>query len=312
MVRDKLRGLDLNLLITLDAVLRHHSVTRAAEYLDVSQGAVSQALGRLRTFFGDPLLLKAGHAMEPTPLGEELGAAAEEILVLVHGMVLSRAAFDPAALLGPIRLCLTDMGELTILPRLLEKVREVAPHCEVRTCSIAEVEFKCAMESGQVDIAIGGPIPDLSDLMQQKLYEHDLVALASRDSPLEGPISPQDYASAGHIVINSPNVKRIYVDRALARLGVTRRVVLRTPNVMVQPFILESSRDLIATVPRLLAERYARVMGVKLLELDFELPTIPVYQYWHRRYDGHQFCKWLREVVHEITRDYGRLARQVH
>lgn len=303
MVRDKLRGLDLNLLITLDSVLRHRSVTRAADHLEVSQGAVSQALGRLRAFFGDPLLLKTSHAMEPTPLGEELGAAIGEILVLVHGTVLSRAAFDPAGLTGPIRLSLTDMGEFTILPALLDRLSRVAPNCEVRTRSISEVEFKSVMESGQIDLAIGGPMGDVSDLMQQKLYEHELVALVSRNSPLESVLSVHDYASAGHIMIDSPNVKRVYVDRALARLGVARRVVLRTPNALIQPLLLESRPDLIVTAPRLLAEHYARFMGVKVLELGFQLPTISVYQYWHRRYDGHQLCRWLREIVHEITRE---------
>lgn len=303
MVRDKLQGLDLNLLVTLDALVRYRSVTRTAEYLDVTQGAVSQALSRLRHFFGDSLLIKAGHCMEPTPLGEELGAALEDILSTVRSRVLRREAFDPRLLQRPIRLCLTDMGEFAILPDLLDRLSRLAPGCEVRTRTFANGEFKGAMESGEIDLAVGGPIADLGDLMQHKLYEHHLVALVSSASLLSSPLSVADYTSAGHIVIDSPNVRRVAVDRVLAGLGAKRRVVLRTPNALVLPFILESRPDLMATIPRLLAERYVKVMDVRVMDLGFALPTIPVFQYWHRRYDSHQFSKWLRELVRNTVRE---------
>lgn len=309
MNRERLQSLNLNLLLTLDAVLRHRNLTRAAADLDVTQGAVSQSLGRLRDFFDDPLLVKAGNGMEPTALGETLQGHVADILNLIDKTILVHEAFDPAAAAGSLNICLTDMGEFALLPPLMHYLQDAAPNMDVRTLNIPEERLVEAMAAGRIDLAIAGPLGDVSELKQQKIFEHELVALVNPKCPLPDMLNAQDYVSLPHIALDSPMVKRVYLDITLANLGVRRTIKVRTANALVQPYLLDSQTHLIATTTRLFAEKAATIHDLRILRFAFDMPRIPVYQYWHRRFDKDGMSQWLRTLIHRTTAD---LARGMH
>lgn len=306
MSRERLRTLNLNLLLTLDAVLRHRNLTKAATELDVTQGAVSQSLSRLREFFDDPLLIKAGNGMETTALGEELQANVTAVLHLIDRTILAHETFDPATANGTLSICLTDMGEFTLLPSLVAQLQKAAPHMDVRTLNLPEERLVDAMATGRIDLAIAGPLGDVSELKQQKIFEHELVALVHPDCPLPDIVSAAEYVSLPHIALDSPLVKRVYLDITLANLGVERNIKVRTANALVQPFLLADQPNLVATVTRLFAEKIAASTDLRIVRFAFEMPRIPVYQYWHGRFDKHGMTVWLRALIHRITTDLAR------
>lgn len=304
--RERLQSLNLNLLLTLDAVLRHRNLTRAAADLDVTQGAVSQSLARLREFFDDNLLVKVGNGMEPTALGETLQGHVADVLGLIDRTILVHEAFDPALASGTLNICLTDMGEFALMPPFLAHLQDSAPQMDVRTLNIPEERLVETMAAGHIDLAIAGPMGDVRELMQQKIFEHELVALVHAKCPLPDLLSPQDYVSLPHIVLDSPMVKRVYLDITLANLGVERTIKLRTANALVQPYLLDSQPHLIVTATRLFAEKAAAIHDLRILRFAFDMPRIPVYQYWHRRFDKDGMSQWLRALIHRTTADLAR------
>ncbi len=297
----RLKELNLNHLLTLDAVLEHRNLTRAAEQLDLTQGAISQSLARLRAFFNDDLLIRIGNKMEPTALGSSLQAPVADVLASIESSILIQANFDPRQAQGTLTICMTDLGEFTFLSDVLSRLSEEAPNLSLRTRTLPDARLAEYMANGLIDLAFAGPIVEIAELKVQKIFEHELVALVSDQCPLPDTITPEEFVSLPHVVLNSPYIKRVRIDQALARHGLTRRIELRTPNALIQPFLLERNPRLITTLPRMFAERMVSVLPLRILQLGFEVPRLEVYQYWHPRFDKHGPSRWLRQLVFDLA-----------
>jgi len=308
----RLKELNLNHLLTLDAVLEHRSLTRAAEQLDLTQGAISQSLARLRVFFNDDLLIRIGNRMEPTALGSSLQGPVADVLASIESSILVQASFDPGQAQGTLTLSMTDLGEFTFLSEILSRLSVEAPNLRVQTRMLPEKQLAEFMAHGLIDLAFAGPIDEIAELRVQKIFEHELVALVSRKCPLPDTVTAEQFVSLPHVVLDSPYIKRVRIEQALARLGLTRRIELRTPSALVQPFLLERNPRLITTLPRMFAERMASVLPLRVLELGFEIPPLEVYQYWHPRFDNHGPSRWLRHLVLEVSAELSRLPGVGH
>ncbi len=302
----RLKELNLNHLLTLDAVLEHRNLTRAAEQLDLTQGAISQSLAKLRTFFNDDLLIRIGNKMEPTALGSSLQAPVADVLASIKSSILIQANFDPREAQGELTICMTDLGEFTFLSEVLSRLGKEAPNLTVRTRPLPDTRLAERMANGQIDLAFAGPIDDVAELKVQKIFEHELVALVSGKCPLPDTITAEEFVSLPHVVLDSPYIKRVRIDQALAGHGLTRRIELRSPNALIQPFLLERNPRLITTLPRLFAERMVSVLPLRILQLGFEVPRLEVYQYWHPRFDKHGPSRWLRQLVFDLA---GQMSR---
>ena len=164
--------LDLNLLSVLDAMFREGSVTKAAQSLGLTQSAMSHALNRLRTFFEDPLFVKAGSAMVPTRKAEGLRAAVVDVISTVRQQILAGARFDPSRAKRTFTLCMTDMGELVFLPPLLQRFKKEAPGCSIRTLQVPIEQIEALLASGEADLAVGSIRSAPEGLFQQMLFLH--------------------------------------------------------------------------------------------------------------------------------------------
>lgn len=304
----RLKELNLNHLLTLDAVLEHRNLTRAAEHLDLTQGAISQTLARLRAFFNDDLLIRIGNKMELTALGSSLRQPVADVLGSIETSILSQANFDPRQAQGVLTICMTDIGEFTFLSELLSRLSEKAPNLRVQTRTLPDNQLAEYMANGQIDLAFAGPIEEIAELKVQKIFEHELVALVSDKCALPDIISAEEFVSLPHVVLDSPYIKRVRIDQALARHGLTRRIELRTPNALIQPFLLERNPRLVMTLPRLFAERMVSVLPLRVLQLGFEIPRLEVFQYWHPRFDKHGPSRWLRQLVFDLSAQMSRAA----
>jgi DNA-binding transcriptional LysR family regulator len=297
---DRLRTLDLNLLVTLDALLRSRSVTRAAGELGTTQSAASHALARLRKVFGDPLLVKTSDGMTPTPRALELAAPVARILELARGTLLPATDIDPLTIQRTITLCLGDIGEIAVLPLLMSRLKELAPGCTLRTVPSEGLGFEAILERGLVDLAFTSGLDPGGDVLQQKLYSHDFVAIVSEDCPLDGTLSAAQCATLEHVMVTPPQRGRSWIELALERAGIVARVRLTTPHYLVVPLLIERDPKLMAIVPRLLADTFVKFTRIRLLKPGFALPRIEVCQYWHRRLDADPFHSWLRACVRDV------------
>lgn len=299
----RLRSIDVNLLVALDALLDECSVTRAAERMGVSQSAMSRTLGRLRELVGDPLLVRTAHEMERTPVAADLREPLREALVQLDALVTEREAFDPASSARTFRLEITDHAAVAILPRLMPRLREQAP----------EVDLEVAPPTGQaeagllerrVELFIGAMVRDVPGLFRQALFEEEMVCVVRHDHPERDRLSELAcFAALDHVLISPRGATRMgMVDRALAELGLQRRIVLRVPHFLVPPLVVAQT-DLVATVPRRAAEALANRGMLALVPPPVPLATFTVHQVWHERHHHDHGHRWLRQAVAEVMRD---------
>ena len=293
--------LDLNLLPVFDALIRVRSVSRAADDLGMSQSAVSHALKRLRLFFGDQLFLKTGSGMQPTPRALALQAPVLAVMGAVRGELLVREGFIAATSRRVFSLCLTDMGELIFLPRLIERLRAQAPGCTLRTLQIPIQQIAHALESGEADLALGSLHSMPGGLFQQQLFTRSFVTIVNkRNRAIADSLSRAQYLAMEHIVVSlSGRVEDAY-DGIVDQLAGPRRVYLTTPHFLTVPMIIEQNPDLIATVPRELATRFAGYASIRTLETPVDVPPFAIRQHWHPRFQHDAANVWLRRLVKEV------------
>jgi DNA-binding transcriptional LysR family regulator len=293
--------LDLNLLPVLDALMRIRNVSRAAQELNMSQSAVSHALKRLRIFFGDPLFLKSGMGMQPTPKALELLAPVMTVMGTVRGELLVRESFDAAQARRTFSLCVTDMGELIFLPRLIARLREAAPGCTLRTMQVPMHQIHDILESGEADVALGSlhSVPD--GLFQQLLFTRSFVTIVSRRNRKIGTsLTREQYFEMEHIVVSLSGRADQAYDAIVDQLGGPRRVYLTTAHFLTVPMIIEENPDLIATVPSELATKFASFKSIKTVETPINVPPFAIRQHWHPRFQHDAANSWLRREIKEV------------
>ncbi|MRW89772.1 LysR family transcriptional regulator [Duganella sp. FT80W] len=291
-------GFDLNLLPVALAIYEEGSVSGAARKLGMSQPSVSVALNKLRTSLGDPLFVRTTQGMEPTPRAVTLVGPTRDILQRVQTEVLANEQFTPATTERKFTLALSDIGEMTFLPRLLELLRAEAPGASLSSVSMPPAELALALEHGEVDLAIGY-FPDLKNrnIFQQRLFSHSFICLLSASHPHKSPrMTLQQFLKMGHAVIRAEGRSQELFEQFLTRKRIQRRVVLETPHFMSIPFLIAGS-DLVATVPRAVGESFAQFADIKLVEPPLDIPSFDLKQHWHRKYAKDGANVWLRGVM---------------
>ncbi len=289
--------IDLNLLVVFDALAQQRSVTRAAEALGLSQPATSAALARLRRLFNDPLFVKTGAEMRPTPRAAELAAPVRRVIGLVKEEILQVQAFDPATAEQSFQLIAPDIAEVILLPRLLAHLRRVAPGVRVRTVSMPRHAAAEALTSGAADVALGY-FPDLqkSGFFQQRLFKHRYVCVVRRDHPGIGArMTLRQYLDAPHAVV-WPEGREHLFERFMQARQLRRRVVLELSHFMSLLTIVGTS-DLIATVPSDLAEFFETHGNIRMVPSPVKAPEVEVHQFWHQRLHKDAANAWLRGAI---------------
>ena len=289
--------LDLNLLRVFDAVLRSRSVTAAAAQLRLTQPAVSNALARLRSAFGDALFLRAGQSMEPTPFARELAEPVRQALALLDSALAHGPGFDPASSSRLFRFYMSDLGQIEFLPPLVERVRAVAPKLRLEAVGLEPAAIADALGAGTLDVAMGF-LPGLgSPIRRRALFRDPYVCLVRAGHPVRT-LTRKAFLEAPHAVVSYRGGHRI-VEEALERAGVAPRIVLRVPHFTVVPMVLERS-DLILTLPARVARVYERRGEFRSLPLPLAIAPAEVAIHWHERFDADPGNRWLREQLVEL------------
>lgn len=294
-----MKDFDLNLLRVLIALHRSGSVSKAAVELGLSQSATSLSLGRLRKAFADPLFVRSRSGMLPTTRCTELAGAAAKAISNFSDHLLSRPAFDPLESQRDFVVTMVDVGELHFLPGLVAYLHREAPHCNIRCETFAPDDLEIALADGRCDLALG-LFSNLAraGLHQTHLSMNTLVCLVRADHPQvrSSHVDLRQFLELSHLAVRPTAVIQELFEARLKELGCTRRVCLRTANFLAVGAILAAT-DMIATVPRPIAEYYAGVENLRIVELPINIETFPVSMFWHPRLHADPAVCWLRESV---------------
>jgi DNA-binding transcriptional LysR family regulator len=281
------------------------SVSQAANALGLSQPAVSAALAKLRLAFDDPLFVRNARGMSPTPRALALLAAARPALSALESQRNAGMQFEPARTTQPWRIALSDAGELVFLPRLMQRLRACAPGASVHSVSLPMPQIIPALETGEIDIALGY-FPELKSkaTVQQRLFTHTYACLLRRDHPCAGDtLSLAQFSALEHAAVRVESRSQEVVDAYLTRKKIARHIALTSPHFMsVAPIVATS--DLVVTVPHALAEYCARIDArLKVMSLSIGLPKIDLLAHWHRRFHHDARNVWLRQQVRALFND---------
>lgn len=283
------------LLLLFDVLYDTRSVTRTAEQLGQSQPTISLWLGKLREQLGDPLFVRTPTGMAPTPQADALITPCREVLESLRRLTAWEIGFDPASAQRRFRLCLSDASHITLLPKILEHLRNHAPGIRLEVARI-DGNTERALETGEADLAIGF-VPWLGGgIYQQVLFPQDWVCLASPGHPRIGDALQLDgYVREGHVFVSAGTGQKL-LEAALARHAIERQIVLELPGFLGLGAVVGST-DLIATLPRHIGETLARPHGLKVHTCPLPIETFLVKQHWHARYHQDPGNRWLRSTI---------------
>ncbi len=291
--------LDLDWLGVFVEVFKTQSVSRAAQRLGLEQASASIALGKLRRHFNDALFTRTSLGMAPTPRAQAIYPDLAEALARIDRARGGRETFSPLQAQHVFRLCMTDISEIVLLPRLINHLQQTAPGLVVEAEKIAP-DSRRRLESGEVDLAVGFT-PDLeAGFYQQALFTQDFVCLASIDHPrVRARLSQRAFLAEGHIVVSTAGTGHAIVDKVLAKHKLARRVVLRVPSFLGVARIVAQTEFLVI-VPRLLGQTLATQERVQLLQPPVPLPSYKVKQHWHARFHADASSMWLRQTMFDL------------
>lgn len=293
-----MNGLDLNHLRIFIAVFETRSVSRSAIKLNMSQPGLSSALSRLRIILKDPLFIKSKNGVEPTLHAHDLYEPIQEIVHALETKVLAEKIFEPLTAKREFRIAMSDIGAAMYLPRAMAAISAEAPHASLRLMSMDPVQLEKSLESGAVDAAVGY-FPDLrsKSILSKQLGQHSFVCIMRSGHPFRGKkITLDQYSKMQHIFVEARERYKEVVEQFLLENNITRNIVLRLPHFVSLPMIV-SKTDLIATVPRELADFYSGEQGLRKFELPFASPTFNFYLYWQRRAQKDPANIWLRRTL---------------
>lgn len=303
-----IRDVDLNLLKVFDALRRKQSVTQAGDLMGLSQPAMSFALSKLRTLFNDPLFVRTSRGMQPTARALQIAEPVQRILELVSNEVLPSSGFVAEHSERQLVLCMSDIGEMVFLPKLMRVLDERAPRLRIRTLALSPEQLEEGLDAGDVDAAIGY-FPRLvnSSIRNRALYSHTFVCIVREDHPHIGErLTAQQYQAAEHVAVQADGRGMGILDRELALRGVNRRIRFSLPRFMGVPFLVAES-DMIATVPLAVGRRFAEIARVRLVPLPWTITGYDIHLHWHTRFHHDPANRWLRETLTELLGDFPSL-----
>lgn len=310
MARLELSNFNLNLLLALDGLLTEKSVTAAARRVRVTPSAMSHSLAELRERLADPLLVRAGRAMVRTPRAEALLAPLHKLLGDAQRLLEGGGAFDPATAERAFVIAAPDFLGALLLPPLLASVARVAPGVSLELVPSVRRGNAWLLESGDLDLALGAIVAEAPGIRRLDLCTEGFACAARRGHPrVDGRLDLGTYVETPHVLITLGDDRGpTWVDQALARRGLRRRVAVRTRYFMAAPFIVAGS-DLLLTGPSLLIRHFAALLPLQVLAPPIDLPTYPEQAYWHERFDDDPAHVWLRQLVKTIAAGFGSRER---
>ncbi|MCI3207845.1 MULTISPECIES: LysR family transcriptional regulator [Pandoraea] len=296
---DDLRRIDLNLLLTLHALLAERHVSRAALRLHRSQPAVSHALAQLRGIFDDPLLVRRDGGLVLTARALELQRPLEDALDQLQGL-LHAPTFDPRRARRTFRVALSDYGSRVALPALTRRLRERAPGIDIAATQASREAMLTQLLDGEIDLALGVFHDFPGELETLTLFDESFVCLADRATlPARGHLTMAQWIARPHVLVAMRPGADNEIDQALAALGHVRRVAVTLPHWSIAPELIAGT-DLVLTVAERAVAHLRHERKLRRFAAPFAIPPFPFQAVWHTRRDVDPAHRWLREQIVQV------------
>ncbi|WP_405813589.1 MULTISPECIES: LysR family transcriptional regulator [unclassified Streptomyces] len=295
--------IDANLAVALDALLTEQSVTRAAARLHTSPAAMSRTLARLRRILQDPLLVRAGQSMVPTPRAQALREETAAVVRRLGALLAPGAGVDPAVLRSTFTLQAADLVGAALAPGMVRLARQEAPGISLRFRD-EELEAGSALRDGRIDLEIGSIDHVDPETLMEELVTLRMAAAVRPGHPLtEGTLTPERLAAADHVVVSRRGRFTGPLDAALAERNLRRRVAVVLPGHLAA-MTLAAGSDTVCLVPTAppggdpspLSDA-ATALGLRLLDIPLPLPPLTIGMAWHPRHAADGGHHWLRDAV---------------
>jgi len=293
--------LDVKTLRFFTTLYRLGNVSLAADTLNISQPGGSLLLKKLRDHFDDPLFVRIGQRMVPTPRSEAIAQTIFTILRLVDNDLSENPEFIPQTSTRNFTLGLTDISQMTLLPSLQAHLRQL--QAEGITFSVVNIDDQTlrALESGQCDLAIGYLINLPENIYQQRLFNQRYVCLTAENHPrIRTALTPEHWRTERHLAIHVDGTGHGDIDKLLAVDGMPRRTAVTLPSFLGAGEVVARS-ELIAVVPEQLAQHIVGHYACRSWALPFTLPTIAIRQVWHQRLHRDRGHIWLRKLIGHVA-----------
>ena len=290
--------IDLNLFVVFDAIYCEGNITKAASVLNLSQPAVSHSLGKLRSYFDDPLFVRQGNEMRPTPVAQNVIADVREALHQLRVCLVQSRQFEPMTSRKHFTLSLLGSLEATYLPLLMQSLTSQAPNINLKSSRrVRRSELENKLASGDIDLAIDTLVPVSNNILHTQLEQDQLVVVARKNHPaIAKGLDLKTYLSLEHILVSSRSSGPGLEDFELSRLGLHRKIAIRCQHGLAACRVIISS-DKILTLPKTAAKMYSEMLDISIFEMPVDLPSFDVHLYWHANVDKDPANKWLRNKM---------------
>lgn len=295
-----LAAIDLNLFLVLDAVLTEGSATAAARRLHVTQSAVSNALARLREVVGDPLVVRRGRGLAPTPVALQLQPRIAAGLHELRAALAAGREFDPATTTRRFSIALTDNQEVSDLPRIVARFERQLPRASLQVITVERLLASDGLAAGLVDLALAPAAVTAPGLRQTPLYSEQGVLVVRRDNRKVGRrLDRAGFEATPYVGVQilgeGGHGHRVARDN-LARAGLRRRVVLTVPHFMAAA-VAVSRTDWMTGLPRRFAAEVSRRLPLRTVAAPLEIVDFPLALHWHARTDADPGAQFFRALV---------------
>jgi LysR family transcriptional regulator, nod-box dependent transcriptional activator len=299
----RLNRLDLNQLVCLAALLEERSVTKAAKSVAIGQSAMSLALGRLREYFDDDIIVQVGRTMVPTPFGQGLAKPVHDILLQIKLLTEKRPGFDTALCDRTLNIVTSDYLTELFFSDLFRRAREVAPKMKFVLHELNR-NMMDDFDRGEIDLLVIPDVISSKDHPSEFLFEETLSCVVWEHNTRVGDrLSLQEYLDLDHVTTEMDDDGLATIDRNIERLGYVRRSQLNVPNVMLAPkFVIGT--QIVMTLQTRLARLLVKDLPLRMLPCPLNMPPVSEVVQWHKRL-GHDpainwFCGLLKDVSSEL------------
>lgn len=294
-----LRGFDLNLLLVLHVLLMERSVSKTAERLRLSQPAVSAALNRLRTALKDPILVRDGLRMVPTPRAEQLVEPVQEIVTSIERTLADPKPFDCRSVSRVFRIATNDYGAFIIMPLVMSRMQEIAPQVTIEIWDIA-LDLETALREAKIDLVVADTWTLRQCKCREMLFPETFTCLVRQDHPrVHTQLNLDGYLHEKHALVSARGRVTGNVDIALSQQNKQRNVQVTLPHILVIPAMIAAT-DMIVTVATRIANRFAADYRLQTFPPPISLEGFDLAMAWPHRMDNDPATQWLRSEIAAI------------
>ena len=294
--------IDLNLLVVFSTIFSEGGITPAGKKLHLSQSAVSHSLSRLREAFDDPLFVRSGQVMQPTPIARNLYQRVQPLLSNLKQTLNDFSSFDPALSERSFTIGVREPVESVVLPVIVTSLLEIAPQIRISTVRLDRGNLEADLKSGVFDVAIDVLQPLSGSVRHSKLQDDDLVVVARKGHPVlaqSASLDLQRFLRLEHIQVSGRRAGRGIEDIELNRLGHERNIRVRCQNINAALSVVATS-DLVVSAGYAYAHEAVRDAKLVVLPFPIEVPSLSLFLYWHQNVDSDPASLWFRDFITEV------------